>query len=130
MLERDLGKWFLSLIHRRLRSGKVQVDVVLLAGRFAEVFATTPRRERARRLCPPLRRSVGLCPRVLRRIQASPTPVPRCLAGPRGAGSHVLIERRAEISAGTLQSPGGPTVEYSGWMRSTEFTWNILARPA
>ena len=40
-LERDLAKWFLSLIHRRLRLGKVQPDVVHLASRFAESFAST-----------------------------------------------------------------------------------------
>jgi hypothetical protein len=88
VLERELGKWFLSLIHRRLRSGKVQPDVVLLAGRFAEVFAATPEGASVRASLPTLRRSVGLCPRCAQAYTGVADACPKCLAGPPAAGSH------------------------------------------
>jgi hypothetical protein len=62
-LDQDLAKWFLSLIHRRLRTGKVQPDVVQLAARFAATFAATVEGASVRASLPTLRRSVGLCPR-------------------------------------------------------------------
>jgi hypothetical protein len=62
-LDRDLAKWFLALIHRRLRTTKIQPDVVRLASRFAEAFASTVEGASVRAALPTLRRSVGLCPR-------------------------------------------------------------------
>jgi hypothetical protein len=87
-LERDLGKWFLNMIHRRLRSGKVQIDVVQLAGRFAEVFATTPEGASVRASLPTLRRSVGLCPRCAQAYTGAADACLKCLAGPAGGGSN------------------------------------------
>jgi hypothetical protein len=62
-LESDVARWFLNLIHRRLRTGKVQMDVVRLAGQFSETFAGTVEGASVRASLPTLRRSVGLCPR-------------------------------------------------------------------
>ena len=62
-LEQELAKWFLTLIHRRLRTGKVQADVVQLATQVAETFAATVEGASVRASLPTLRRSVGLCPR-------------------------------------------------------------------
>ena len=62
-LDKDLAAWFLSLIHRRLRTGKVQADVVQLAARFADNFAATVEGASVLASLPTLRRSVGLCPR-------------------------------------------------------------------
>ena len=40
-LARDLAKWFLELINRRLRTGRIQPEVVLLATQVAETFGAT-----------------------------------------------------------------------------------------
>ncbi len=73
-LKRDLAKWFLTLIQRRLRTGKIQPEVVQLAERVADVFATTVEGASVRASLPMLRRSVGQCPRCAHPIQAWPTP--------------------------------------------------------
>ncbi len=80
-LDRELAKWFLSLIHRRLRTGKVQADVVQLAARFAEAFATTVEGASVRASLPTLRRSVGLCPRCARPYIGVADACPECLKG-------------------------------------------------
>jgi hypothetical protein len=61
--DRELAGWFLTLIHRRLRGGTIQVDVVNLATQFAETFGTTVEGASVRAALPTLRRSAGLCPR-------------------------------------------------------------------
>src|SRR5262249_48620504 len=40
-LDRQLARWFLELIHRRLRGGRIQVDVVHLATQVADTFGAT-----------------------------------------------------------------------------------------
>jgi hypothetical protein len=81
VLDHDLAKWFLSLIHRRLRTGKVQADVVQLAARFAENFATTVEGASVRASLPTLRRSVGLCPRCAQPYIGVADACPNCLKG-------------------------------------------------
>jgi hypothetical protein len=78
-LETDLAKWFLSLIHRRLRTGKVQSDLVVLAARFAERFATTVEGASVRASLATLRRSVGLCPRCAQPYTGVLDACPQCL---------------------------------------------------
>jgi hypothetical protein len=78
-LERDLAKWFLSLIHRRLRLGKVQPDVVQLAARFSEIFASTVEGASVRASLSTLRRSVGLCPRCGEPYTGIADACPKCL---------------------------------------------------
>jgi hypothetical protein len=78
-LDNELAKWFLSLIHRRLRSGKVQAEVVHLAARFADTFATTVEGASVRASLPTLRRSVGLCPRCAQPYTGVAEACPQCL---------------------------------------------------
>jgi hypothetical protein len=78
-LQQKLAPWFLSLIHRRLRIGKIQADVVLLAGRFAETFATTHEGASVRASLPTLRRSIGLCPRCAQPYTGLGAACPKCL---------------------------------------------------
>ncbi len=78
-LDRDLGKWFLALIHRRLRTTKIQADVVQLASRFAEAFASTVEGASVRASLPTLRRSVGLCPRCGSSYGGVGDACPKCL---------------------------------------------------
>jgi hypothetical protein len=60
-LEADLSQWFLRLIHNRLRIGKIQTDLVVLAGRIADAFSHTVGGASLRASLPTLRRSAGLC---------------------------------------------------------------------
>ena len=62
-LDRELAGWFLELIHRRLRSGILQVDVVVLVDRASSAFAHTKEGASLRAALPTLRRGAGLCPR-------------------------------------------------------------------
>ncbi len=80
-IERDLARWFLDLIHRRLRIGKIQPEVVGLAARAAEVFGATVEGASLRASLPVLRRSVGLCPRCARPYVGPEAACPHCLAG-------------------------------------------------
>jgi len=80
-LESDLATWFLTLIHRRLRTGKIQVDVVQLAGRFAETFATTAQGASVRASLSTLRRSAGLCPRCAQPYSGLAEACPQCVGG-------------------------------------------------
>jgi hypothetical protein len=95
-LEQDLAKWFLSLIHRRLRSGRVQPDVVQLATRFAEGFATTVEGASVRASLPTLRRSVGLCPRCAQPYIGVADACPACLKGATQALSTPLLGADAD----------------------------------
>jgi hypothetical protein len=81
-LEQDVAKWFLSLIHRRLRLGKVEPDVVHLASRFAETFASTVEGASVRASLSTLRRSVGLCPRCAQPYTGIADACPKCLKPP------------------------------------------------
>jgi hypothetical protein len=86
VLERDLARWFLSVIRRRLAGGKIQADVVRLAERVAEIFAATVEGASVRASLPTLRRSVGLCPRCAAPYAGIGDACPACLAG-RSQGS-------------------------------------------
>jgi hypothetical protein len=78
-IENEVAKWFMNLIHRRLRSGKVAPDVVVLAARFAVTFAATMEGASVRASLPTLRRSVGLCPRCAQPYTGIGEACPQCL---------------------------------------------------
>ncbi len=82
-LEADLSQWFLRLIHNRLRSGKIQTDVAVLAGRIAEAFSHTVEGASLRASLPTLRRSVGLCSRCGQPYNGLASACPACLAEPQ-----------------------------------------------
>jgi hypothetical protein len=81
-LEADLSKWFLKLIHNRLRTGKIQAEVAILAGRIADVFCHTVEGASLRASLPTLRRSAGLCPRCAQPYTGLANACPQCLAAP------------------------------------------------
>jgi hypothetical protein len=81
VLERDLARWFLSLVHRRLRSGKIQPDVVTLAQKVADHFGSTVEGASLRAALPTMRRSVGLCPRCAQPYLGSADACPKCAGG-------------------------------------------------
>lgn len=89
-LDQDVAKWFLSLVHRRLRGGGIQVEIVTLAERVSESFAHTVEGASLRAALPTLRRSVGLCPRCAKPYVGTAEACPECLAGKTGAASPEL----------------------------------------
>lgn len=79
-LDRDLAGWFLECIQRRLRGGKIQLEVVELATKVSDGFAATVAGASLRRSLPTLRRSVGLCPRCAQPYLGLAQACPVCVA--------------------------------------------------
>ncbi len=78
-LQSDLARWFLTLMYRRLGTGKIQVDVVELATQFASSFAATTEGASVAAALPTLRRSAGLCPRCAQPYTGVDQACPECL---------------------------------------------------
>lgn len=83
-LDRDLIRWLLALLMRRLRTGTVRTDVAELAARVAELFPDTPEGASLRASLPTLRRSAGLCPRCAQPYRGVEDACPECLAAVPG----------------------------------------------
>lgn len=84
-LDRDLARWFLLLISRRLRAGTVRADVAALAARVAESLNDTPEGASLRASLPTLRRAAGLCARCGQPYVGVADACPACLSIPRPA---------------------------------------------
>lgn len=78
-IDRDLAKWFMGLIHKRLRAGTVRPDVANLAGRVARSLDDTPEGASLRAALPTLRRSAGLCARCAQPYTGIADACPNCL---------------------------------------------------
>lgn len=94
-LDRQVIKWLMALIQRRLRTGTVRTDVALLAAKVADSFGDTAEGASLRAALPTLRRSAGLCPRCAQPYRGIADACPNCLAAgsnrspapsPAGAG--------------------------------------------
>ncbi|MDG3006473.1 hypothetical protein [Paludisphaera mucosa] len=81
-LDRDLAKWFLDHVHRRLRSGILQMDVVSLVDRVSETFGHTKEGASLRAALPTLRRGAGLCGRCGKPYTGFASACPECLGAP------------------------------------------------
>jgi len=79
-LDRDLLRWLLALLMKRMRTGTVRADVASLATRVAETFPETPEGASLRASLPTLRRSAGLCARCARPYTGVEDACPECLA--------------------------------------------------
>jgi hypothetical protein len=79
-LDVDLARWFLVIVHRRLRVGRIQPDVVALADRVSATFGHTTEGASLRAALPTLRRSAGLCPRCAQPYTGVADACPACLA--------------------------------------------------
>jgi hypothetical protein len=86
-IQTEVAQWFLALIYKRLRAGKIQVEVVDLAGRFAESFAATVEGASVKAALPTLRRSAGLCPRCAQPYTGVALACPECLGQRTGPGT-------------------------------------------
>ncbi len=80
-LDRELVRWVMGLLMKRLRSGTVAPDVAALASRVAETFGHLNEGASLRASLPTLRRSAGLCARCARPYLGVEDACPDCLAG-------------------------------------------------
>lgn len=80
-LDRQVVRWLMNLIQRRVRAGGAGAEVARLAARVADSFGDTPEAASLRAALPNLRRSAGLCPRCGRPHRGPGEACPVCLAG-------------------------------------------------
>jgi hypothetical protein len=121
-LERELSRWFLQLIHRRLRIVPIQADVVRLATEVAVTFGATGEGASLRASLPMLRRSVGLCPRCAQPYTGTAAACPKCL-GAAGGPAPGRPDSEPGSDADDPQFEPGPTTgdrQDAGWMRYDE----------
>jgi hypothetical protein len=78
-LDRDLVRWLVGEIKKKVRSGPIKPEVATLASRVADSFADTPEGAALKGSIPNLRRSAGLCPRCARPYRGADDACPRCL---------------------------------------------------
>ena len=79
-LDRELGRWFINLIQKRLRSGTAGVDIAILAGRVAGVLDETAEGASLRASLPTLRRAASLCPKCAQPYKGIADACPACVA--------------------------------------------------
>lgn len=77
-LDRDLAKWFMIQIQRRLRTGSVRPDVADLAAKVSDSLDETPEGASLRASLPTLRRAAGLCARCGRPYKGIADACPAC----------------------------------------------------
>lgn len=80
-LDRELLRWVMGLLMKRMRTGTVRADVATLAARVAESYGHRPEGASLRASLPTLRRSAGLCPRCAAPFLGEEDACPPCLAG-------------------------------------------------
>ncbi len=79
-LDRDLGRWVMTLLMKRLRHGTVGPDVAHLAARVSNSLGHLPEGASLRASLPTLRRSAGLCPRCAGPYTGVEDACPKCQA--------------------------------------------------
>jgi hypothetical protein len=77
-LERDIVRWLMGLVQRRMRTGTVRADVATLAAQVAGRFAHTIEGASLRASLGVLRRSAGLCPRCAQPYAGLEAACPKC----------------------------------------------------
>jgi hypothetical protein len=97
--DRDLARWLVGEIKRKVRSGPIKPEVATLASRVADSFADTPEGAALKASIPNLRRSAGLCPRCARPYRGSDSACPRCLGrDPTGTNpSYVPLSDESDL---------------------------------
>ena len=79
--DQALVQWLMEMIHKRIRTGRIAVEVVVLAGRVADQFGTTKEGASLRASLPTLRRSVGLCARCMVPYRGVEEACDKCMGG-------------------------------------------------
>jgi hypothetical protein len=95
-LDRQVVRWLLNLIQKRVRAGTAGADMALLAARVADSFGDTAEGASLRAALPNLRRSAGLCPQCARPFKSKGDACPQCLAN--GAGASRTSSRGKPLS--------------------------------
>ena len=81
-MDHEVVRGLMTILQKRLRAGKVGVEVAELAATMADTFAETTEGASLRAALPTLRRSAGLCPRCARPYRGIDDACPRCLGRP------------------------------------------------
>ena len=89
--DRLLVKWLMGVIQRRLRTGTIRADMVVLAARIAESFGGTTEGASLRASLPTLRRSAGLCPKCAEPYTGVGDACPKCLAASATPAPSILL---------------------------------------
>ena len=92
IFDRDIAKWFLSVIHRRLRVGTVSPDLVALAVKVADTLDSTLEGSSLRASLPTLRRAAGLCARCGRIYAGVSDTCQSCLSASKESGKASFAE--------------------------------------
>jgi hypothetical protein len=77
-LDRQLVRWLVGEVRRRVKVGPIRPDVATLAGRIVDSFADTAEGATLRRSLPNLRKSAGLCPSCGRPYRGDLETCPHC----------------------------------------------------
>ncbi len=77
-LDRQLVRWLVGEVRRRVKTGPIRPDLAELAARVVDSFADTPEGATLRTSLPNLRRSAGLCVSCGRPHRGNPETCPRC----------------------------------------------------
>ena len=124
-LDRELVRWLVGEIQRRVQAGPIRPDVATLAARVVDSFADTPEGAALRASLPNLRRSAGLCPalrpappgrpRHLPPMPGRRPPSPRPAVGrarPRGEPMSLRLRcRSCQAAFVTSDDQAGQTVD-------------------
>ena len=109
-LDRDLARWFMNLIQKRLRAGTVGVDVAVLAARVAGVLDETAEGASLRASLPTLRRAASLCPRCAQPYGGIADACPACVT--QALAHHNAMKSRGSGTFPAYQVPKTiPTTE-------------------
>jgi hypothetical protein len=107
--DRLLVKWLMGLIQRRLRTGTIRADVVVLAARIAESFGGTTEGASLRASLPTLRRSAGLCPKCAEPYAGVGDACPKCMAASSAPTQTILaVEVLPETDDPDLEETSEP----------------------
>lgn len=109
-LDQELANWFLAYVHRRLRSGGLQHDLVALVDRASEAFAHTKDGASLRASLPTLRRGVGLCARCGKPYNGFSEACPECMGRPEPPPPHIPgldATEEFDVRSSEYESPEG-----------------------
>lgn len=99
-LDRELVRWLIGIVQRRMRTGTVRSDVAQLAARVADSFGDTVEGASLRAALPTIRRSAGLCPRCAQPYRGLGEACPACLgAAPKQVATSELSARSTQETA-------------------------------
>ena len=116
-LRSGVAQWFLSLIYRRLRTGKIQIEVVELASQFADTFAATTEGASVQAALPTLRRARDCALAVLNRTPEWNRHAPSACARP---GRCPRRQHRRTTRFPDIKGGNSPNLQKDGTIKCEE----------